>query len=282
MNHLFVDDLTVIDFSYFHPERGIIGESWVVDVELSGQLDEQGMVFDFGLVKKQIKHFIDEQFDHRFVLSKHLSGLVIEHDGDNVKLEWSSRQGHFQHSSPSSAIALVNEELITTTTIARHLEKTLLPLLPENVEGIGLVLREEEIASPFYHYSHGLKKHLGNCQRIVHGHRSRIEIAIDGERHTERESVWAEKLRDAYIATKEDIIGELSNNGIQHTHLRYAAQQGVFELILPSDRVYVIGSDTTVELIAAHIADLEKQEFPEQKIKVKAFEGVGKGSIALR
>jgi adenine-specific DNA glycosylase len=44
----------------------------------------------------------------------------------------------------------------------------------------------------------------------------------------------------------------------------------------------MLDTDTTVELIAAHIADTLKSEFPEDEIRVKAYEGVGKGAIAKR
>ena len=52
---LFVDNLTNVDFSFLHPQRGLMGESWLVQLELDGSLNDQGMICDFGIVKKEVK-----------------------------------------------------------------------------------------------------------------------------------------------------------------------------------------------------------------------------------
>ncbi len=44
MQALFVNNLTVIDFAYFHPKRGIVGESLILDVELFGKYGKRNKV----------------------------------------------------------------------------------------------------------------------------------------------------------------------------------------------------------------------------------------------
>ena len=58
MPAVFVDQITVLDCAFLCEERGLVGESWVVDVSLSGELNDDDMVIDFGLMKRLIKQLM--------------------------------------------------------------------------------------------------------------------------------------------------------------------------------------------------------------------------------
>jgi len=281
MNLLFVRHLTVIDFSFLHPDRGLVGESWIVDVELEGELNEQGMVFDFSHVKRVIKAGIDQFIDHKLVVPTQLPKLAVEQESDQVHLRLELPHGEIGHASPAQALALLDIAEVTPEQVAPVLATYLKELLPDNVRQVHLQLRPEDIDGAFYQYSHGLKKHDGNCQRIAHGHRSRIEILKDGKRCPDLEQQWAETWRDIYIATREDQTAVVSVDGVEHLEFRYQANQGSFYLRLPRQQVYMIDTDSTVEWIAQHIAQSLKQQAPDSQIQVRAYEGVDKGSIAV-
>ncbi|MCH8497456.1 MAG: 6-carboxytetrahydropterin synthase [Marinobacter sp.] len=283
MNYLFVDNLTVIDFAYLDSQRGLVGESWIVDIVLGGELDDQGMVFDFGSVKRTIKTVIDERVDHRLVIPGDYAGLSIDQLQDPVTVKWTLADGALiTHVSPEQGIVVIPGKQVYPSAVARLLEQELRAVLPANVTEIHIELREEVIDGPYYHYVHGLKKHLGNCQRIAHGHRSRIQISRNGHRDYALERLWAQRWEDIYVGTTEDVVQEFMDNGVNYITFSYEANQGEFSLTLPSTRVYLIDSDSTVELIAAHLADRCKTDYPTSDIQVKAYEGVGKGAIARR
>ena len=104
--HLFVNQLTVMDFSYLHKERGLLGESWQVDVELEGGLDKQGMVLDFGVVKRQVKQTIDQQFDHKLLVPEESAELILEQNNTRVSLTFTLASGDIiRHQSPVDAVA---------------------------------------------------------------------------------------------------------------------------------------------------------------------------------
>lgn len=282
MAKLFVDNLTVMDFSFLDNERGVVGESWIVDIELTGELDEQGMVFDFGHVKKQIKQFVDAQADHRLLVPAASSRCSTRIAGEQLSVDFQLSSGAvIQHESPRDAVLLLAADSIDAEQIAEDLQVQLQSILPENVQDVLIKLRPEAIDGAYFHYTHGLQKHQGQCQRIAHGHRSRLEIAVDGKRVAELEALWARRLADSYIATDSHIVDEFDHNGIEHLRLAYTAAQGDFVISLPSAQVFVLPHVSTVENIANYLAEQIAGD-TSGDVFVKAFEGVGKGAFGAK
>ena len=279
MARLFVDNLTVIDFSYLDTKRGVVGESWIVDIELAGDLDDQGMVFDFGHVKKQIKQFIDAEIDHRLLVPTDSPGCKTDHLNNQLAVEFALESGEFiSHQSPKDAVLLIKATSIESRNIAIDLQKRIKAFLPDNVTDVLVTLRNEDIREAFYHYTHGLQKHLGQCQRIAHGHRSRIEIKVNGERDAQLEAQWAERLRDSYIATESHIVNQCEVNDIPHISMAYTAQQGDFAITLPSAKIFTMPTESTVENIANYLAHTISNE-NKVDVRVKAYEGPDKGAF---
>lgn len=283
MSALFVKHLTVLDFSFAHAKRGILGESWIVDVELHGELDEQGMVFDFGLVKRQVRDAVENLIDHKLVVPRGLPELQLKETYGNTELQWQDEAGHkYRHLSPIDAVELVECDEITRESLTPALQQAVMAAVPANVKQVVIELRSEEGGGPFYHYSHGLKKHDGNCQRIAHGHRSRIKILRNGKRDPLLEKAWALKWKDIYIGTRADVVREFSEGSVDYIQFGYGARQGRFELTLPAELVYLIDTDSTVEYLADHVATCLKADDPDHDFEVRAYEGVMKGAIARR
>ncbi len=291
---LFVNDLTVIDFSYLCNIRGIVGESWIVDVLLDGSLNEQSMVLDFAVVKKQIKAIIDDAVDHKLLLPMQSNGLVLKdspHHKNHQTIDFFSGIGSYHLQSPQCAFAPIDSLTITTEIVTQHLTKIILAELPSNVQGLTLSLRPEVIDGDYYHYTHGLKLHDGNCQRIAHGHRSKLQIFIDGIKNKNLEAIWCKRWQDIYIASEADRVCideiQLSTEAKQHLtpdhqFFAYVAPQGRFDIAVSTKILDVVDCDSTVELLADFIVrklKADNLEIANKEVKVIAYEGVSKGAI---
>jgi 6-pyruvoyl-tetrahydropterin synthase len=295
---LFVDDLTVIDFSYLCKKRGIVGESWIVDVLLDGSLNEMSMVLDFGIVKKKIKAIIDEAVDHKLLLPMQDTSLTLAQSSYNQghqTVDYLSERSSYHLQSPQCAFAQLDCLTITIEALTQHLTAIIMAELPSNVQGLSLTLRAEVIPSDYYHYTHGLKLHDGNCQRIAHGHRSKIKILLDEQRSTTLEKAWCERWQDIYIASEVDRVNkadiQLSPFASQsltpdHQFFSYLAPQGRFDIAVESKVLDVVDCDSTVELLADFILrQLTAPNSPwkavltNKKVTVVAYEGVAKGAI---
>ncbi len=257
-----------------------MGESWRVDVELEGSLNSQGMVLDFSDIKQHVKQTIDQHFDHKLLVPARSSSCHIVEQVGSLEIEFQLDSGAWiRHSSPATAVTQIEASQVDLESLGRAIMEKIAPGLPDNVSNFQLSLHHETTSDPSFHYSHGLKQHCGNCQRIAHGHRSRIEIYQDGERNRGLETEWAELWRDIYIGTTADLVDEFSSEQEEYLGFGYKAEHGSFKLELPKRLCYLIDTDSTVENLAQHIADKLKQDCPNSSFQVRVFEGVDKGAI---
>ncbi len=274
--YLFVDQLTNVDFSFLDAERGMVGETWLANFGLGGSLDHTGMICDFSAVKRHFREWLDEYLDHRLAVPTLSPAVSYRQQNGQIHLTWKSAVGMIEMSAPEQAVALIPVTEITPQSCVHWVAQAVKALMPEQVSQIDLEFTTEAITGSYYHYTHGLKKHHGNCQRIAHGHRSTIGIWRNGEKSPQLEQQWADQWQDVYIATREDIQTETE----QTYQFGYTAPQGDFVLTMPKAKCYLVDTETTVENIATHIYSVLKQRHTDANIKVKAYEGFGKGAIA--
>ncbi|GKW48102.1 6-carboxytetrahydropterin synthase [Halomonas sp. NCCP-2165] len=274
---LFVDNLTHLDASLWCPRRGLIGISWAVDAELDGELGEDGMLFDFGEVKPWIKSRLDDGADHTLLVPTRAPGVTIQECREGLRL--TTRAPYpLELRAPRQAFTLLPWAEVRREALAEHLAGELMRRPPPRVSAIRLTLRDEAIDGAAYTYSHGLRQHTGNCQRIAHGHRSRLHIWRNGRRAPELEARWAAHLADSYLVDGDDLVGDPDDDP-RHLTCAYRAPQGEFRLRLPAERCRVLPSQTTVERIALWLAE-EIAAAEGGRIRVQAFEGIGKGAFA--
>ncbi|MFT4930071.1 MAG: 6-pyruvoyl-tetrahydropterin synthase [Phenylobacterium sp.] len=284
---LFVNDLTVIDFSYLCPKRGVIGESWIVDLTLVGSLDEQSMVLDFAKVKKQVKGLIDDVLDHKLAVPQLAPVTTIsENDNGTLITFTSSNADDISIFSPAQAFALINAQEVTVDSVTEFLTDKIHAQLPDNVEKVILNLRPENINGFYYHYTHGLKKHDGNCQRITHGHRSKVLVHENGMKSPRLQKYWSDRWKDIYLASVEDQLTfdallqiKPPANQDDYYAFGYESMQGYFELVISRKCTEIVPCDTTVECLAEFMNGQLQALNSEATYQVTAFEGVAKGAI---
>lgn len=309
MNTLFIKQFTQIDLAYTSPNYGITGESYFVDLNVStNELDEEGVVVDFSIIKKASKDLIDSLVDHKLIIPNKASYLslsdencVMEYKLDDSGIpcgfQGCAKWGEVDDSQLSLLHASVTSKLLTIVSEAGNIEyrcpSEAITVIPKWEDDVPMSVALEEYLSdelsrfltfkygngrklsvsislytdPFvghnyYKYTHGLKKHYGNCQRLVHGHRS---FFLSNE--PDAYSVIAD-LHHKHLVHDEDCYETEDGNLV----LCYVSSQGAFWLKLPKSMCVIMPYETTVENIARFICDSYNIS------QVTAYEGINKGS----
>jgi len=272
---LFIEDLTILDCAIWHPARGAIGYSWTVGIEFIGATTGEGVVFDFSLAKKFAKKVIDETADHGFIVPKKYT-----HKMSDTHLIFA--KDDFTYSAPEHAFYVL--DTVSTESIATHLQEKILKKCQEekdcgSLDSVVIYLKSEhDLNQKYFNYIHGLKQHYGNCQRLIHGHRSTLKVWINESRHSGYESHLIELFHDKQLAIHENAT---FNESGTECELKYTSKQGEFRATIDPRKVLIMPYETTIENISKFAATTLKNDFKELKnsvVTVAVYEGIGKGS----
>jgi len=174
--------------------------------------------------------------------------------------------------------------------IKQELVRLLRHQLPSSIHRIGIHLRDEsaEETAAFFRYTHGLTHHEGMCQRLFHGHRSRVEVYLGEERRADLEHFVARELFDSnvHITTPAQVIEgsfEIGKRGKDSSPIVLAinGSQGVFKAVLPANKVFVVDDETSIERIALEVArSIHNRIDSRDQLRVVCYEGINKGAAA--
>jgi 6-pyruvoyl-tetrahydropterin synthase len=296
---LFINDVDKIDCAIFDPSIGVVGQSWFVDITVSGKLDENGFVHDFSHLRKLVKQVLKTSLDHALIIPVQ-SKLVHYQEtdrGELWRLQAKSRltgvNSEWTYLCPKGAVYPIRSVQVTREIVEQECSRLVRHRLPEDILSVEIHLRKEDVLSgqSFFRYSHGITSHEGLCQRLFHGHRSLIEVYVADERRHDLEQWLAHEVLGSivHVASISQVVDPPENlkPGVRPDFtapltLSYRGSMGLFEAKVPANRVFLVEEETSVESLCQELVQLIANEGVEigAPIRVKCYEGIGKGAIA--
>ncbi len=291
---LFYENVTVLDYAFHCYHKGLVGNSYKVHVEFIGHTDHEGILYDFSYAKKKVKEIIDRDCDHRFVVP---TGITkFEGNKAYTQFKFGVEALKVEYWCPSEGICEIPFKHVSKETLTTYLETIIQKEMPKTVDAVKITLEDEYQAdhSFYFHYTHGLKDHYGNCQRLFHGHRNTVKISVNGERRKELEEYLARDLFSGCIhyvywenvKNKSELskvcgmeLPEGRFENLSAIELEYQSSQGAFRAILPGSICYIMQTETTVENLSQHFAKVVKNMLNQNdQVVAVAYEGIAKGA----
>lgn len=300
---LFYKNVTVLDYAFLDDHMGVVGDALRVHVEFIGRTDSEGVVYDFSYAKKKVKEIIDLDCDHRLVVPR---GLISDEEAKKeegiVSFDYSYGLGEevVSYTCPREGLCVLPSRHVSKETIQTYLEDIILEQMPETVSAVKITLEDEQLPEDkaSFHYTHGLKEHYGNCQRLFHGHKNTVDVSVNGRPAPEFEDYLATDLfkGNVHFCKWENVVNKkdvLSLAGLEANEMpqgrltevpkidiSYQSSQGEFQGSLPGRAVFLMEQESTVENLSMLFAKLVKEMVdPEDIVEVRAYEGIAKGAV---
>lgn len=286
---LFLSEFTVLDFAYVDAQYGVCGDSYFVSAELNGALDEKDFLLDFSKAKKTLKAIVDDAFDHKLLVPMGAGTASLAHG----RLEIRAADGSaWSYECPREAFELFPDAEISAAVLQYHLSRIALSRLPANVREARFTLSSlpRFATEANFRYTHGLRQHDGNCQRLFHGHRNPVEAWVNGVRSADAEKLLAAEWHNAHFICAATLVNQakvdlpLGRRMPKHpgtAEVEYRSAQGLFRGSLPASRAILVQSEPSIETMCALGVETLRAHGVQGELKVVAYEGLNKGATAI-
>ncbi len=296
---IFYHRVTSIDCSIMTPSLGPVGVSYWADVEFQGALDANGVIVDFALAKKQAKTIIDNLIDHHFIVAQN-QGTWTEAGASRIFQGQFGQDKNIFYQAPRNSFLMLPDAAIQNAEAVRDFlaliaAKAIQAQLPAQVQQVKVHLSRGEHEAQDnvvkFAYTHGLKKHLGHCQQMLHGHQGALIFKGAAAADIAQEvsnllpavvhfSAWDEVVNQPEILAKFPQIDQVGGTcpGVD-VEMAYQGSQGDFKLKLPGAQVYLLPDAPTIENLAIYW-QRRMAERSSSALVVTAYEGLGKGATA--
>ena len=270
--------------------------SYIVDLFLEGQLNQEQMLDDFSNLKKIVKEKVDLFIDHKTVINLKKEDKLIENKNDFEVLYQQKNNEIIYLKSPKQSLLFLNKT-INKSYLEKETQQYLKKFLPKNITKITIKFKKEASKGDYFNYCHGLKMHKGNCQRITHGHRSKLQIKENNTLSKELTQKYKEQFKNIYFGTNSDLITfslalqkvkpKLQEDLNKHLNIKnysafnYIASHGEYILILAKKKCYFFANETTIEQICLELCKKIKNTNQNKKITLTIYEGINKGATTI-
>lgn len=123
------------------------GHSYIVRMRMEGEVDENGMIMDFVVIKKKLRSMIDEM-DHRILLPSRSNIVKIQRNGEEIEVTSCNKRYVF----PSEDVLMLDIPTTTAEEMARMMTERMAKEIdfPETVKSISIGLDEERGQTAWY------------------------------------------------------------------------------------------------------------------------------------
>ena len=106
---IFLENFDHIDSAFLHPKQGLFGKTLAFDCTLKGPMNHNGVIVDFGWVKKAVKKYLKERFDHKLIVFQGPDHKLLSQK-DCYELLFQLDEQPCFYKCPKQALEWVNEQ----------------------------------------------------------------------------------------------------------------------------------------------------------------------------